>query len=80
MKDKKFAVLCILGVIWLLLFIAVGEGIRPLRNVWYMVSAIGIGWFAYWTISFIRSKPEQPTQPTETTQSNAKSKKNPKSV
>jgi len=78
MKDKKFAILCILGVIWLLLFIAVGEGIRPLRNVWYMVSAIGVCWFAYWTVSFIRSKPST-EQPTKTTQTNAKSKKTPKS-
>ncbi len=86
MKDKKFLVLCGLGVIWLLTLIATlcGAKINPRLEI--LIWVICVSWFAYWTISTVRdyfrkdAPPTAPTQPTETTQSNAKSKKNPKSV
>lgn len=86
MKDKKFAVLCGLGVVWLAMFIGMLCGARINPRLEILVWVICVGWFAYWTISTVREyfrketpPTETPTQPIATTQSNAKSKKTPKS-
>ncbi len=69
MKDKKFLVLCGLGVVWVIMFIAMLCGAKIHPRVEMMVYAVCVGWFAYWTISSIinifRKPPAQPTK-TET--------------
>ena len=77
MKDNKFRVLCVLGIVWALLFGAMLFGVKVNPRIEMLVSLICVGWFAYWTLSFIRSKPQ--SKPTEQQDTNAKSTKTPKS-
>ena len=87
MKDNKFLVLCALGAIWLLMFVAMLFGAKIHPRVEIMIYAICVGWFAYWTAStiwdYIRKgtppTPVAPPTPTVTTKPNANSKKTPKS-
>ena len=85
MKDKKFLVLCGLGLVWLVMFIAMIFGAKIHPRVEVMVYVLCVCWFAYWTISTVRDyfrkdvPPATPTQPTQPTQTNAKPKKTPKS-
>jgi len=58
MKDKKFAILCVLGSIWALIFVSMLFGAKIPPRVEQMVTVICIVWFAYWTISFLRKKPD----------------------
>jgi len=80
MKDKKFVVLCVLGIVWLFLFVAMLFGAKVHPRVEQLVSILCLGWFAFWTISYIRIKPVQPTQPTPTekAETNANSTETPK--
>lgn len=73
MKDKKFVVMCVLGVVWLLIFVATcfGEKIHP--RVEQLVTFLCVGWFAYWTLSTLFGKDK--TKPTETQNTNANSTK-----
>ena len=85
MKDKKFLVLCGLGVVWLAMFIGMLSGARINPRLEVLVWVICLSWFAYWTISTVRDYFRKPTppptpEPTPTTPTNAKSKKYPKSV
>lgn len=75
MKDKKFLVLCLLGLAWISMFVAMLFGAKIHPRVEALVYVICIGWFAYWTISFIRSKPEQPKEPTKDETPNANASK-----
>jgi len=87
MKDKKFLVLCGLGLVWLVMFIAMLCGAKIHPRVEILVYVLCVGWFAYWTLSTVRSyfrkddAPAAPTtpEPTKETSTYAKSKKNPKS-
>lgn len=89
-NNKKFGVLCVLLAVWVAIFFATlfGERVHP-RVMEFMI-VICIGWFAYWTVSIIRSKPSvevstevsepvtQP-QPAKKQKANADAKKTPKS-
>jgi Ca2+/Na+ antiporter len=82
MKDKKFLVLCGLGIVWLAMFVAMLCGAKIHPRVEIMVYVLCVCWFAYWTISTVRDyfrKETPPATPTQPTQTNAKSKKTPKS-
>ena len=85
MKDKKFLVLCMLGLVWLAMFVAMLFGAKIHPRVEIMVYVICVLWFAYWTISAVRDYfrkdiPTQPPQePTETNTHNGNSTKTPKS-
>jgi len=68
MKDKKFVTLCILAGIWLIVFIAMLFGIRIHPRVEQMVTVLLVGWFAFWTLSFVFTK--KPIKPTETNNEN----------
>jgi len=76
--------MCGLGAIWLIMLIAMITGVAKINpRVEILVWAICIGWFAYWTISYVWSKPStpevQPEQPTEQPKTNVgKTKKSPK--
>ena len=55
MKDKKFAVLVFLAVIWAILFIGMAMGeLRIGRNAELFVTFILVAWFAFWTICTLR--------------------------
>jgi len=82
--NKKFKVMCGLGAVWamMLALMCTGEARFP-RPVIYMVSALCVGWFAYWTLTYMWRKPStpevQPEQPTEQPKANVgKTKKSPK--
>lgn len=83
MKDKKFLVLCGLGLVWLVMFISMLGGAKIHPRVEIMVYAICVIWFAYWTISTVRDyfrKPTAPTTPKPTEEAtNANSEKTPTS-
>lgn len=72
MKDKKFAVLCGLGLVWLLIFVAMLFGAKVNPRVEQLITVLCLGWFAFWTVSFIRNKPTQPS----TENDNGKTKEN----
>lgn len=87
MKDKKFAVMIVLFVVWIIgLIAAITIGRFP-KQIEYFVMAMCVGWFAYWSLSTVRSyfrKDDAPAapptpEPTKETSTYAKSKKNPKS-
>ena len=86
MKDKKFTILCILGAIWLVMFIAMLCGARINPRIEALVAFLCVGWFAFWTLSTVKAyffkndaPPIPPTQPTPETISNAKSQNPPQS-
>lgn len=70
-EKNKFNVLCGLAAVWVILLIAIGVGhLAQLRNVWMFISLLCVGWFAYWTVTFIRSgtdadKPSNQSEPNE---------------
>jgi hypothetical protein len=74
MKDKKFRILCILGIVWATLFLITMKVKAPmLEGVEMVVSFSAIAWFAYWTLSTIRwAKKPEPKQESE--QPNASNK------
>lgn len=73
MKDKKFVILCILGVIWAAIFFGIIAGVRFVNpRLEELISFLLLGWFFYWTISIIRNKPS-------TTETNAPEKEKSKS-
>lgn len=75
MTDKKFRILCIIGIVWAVLFLITMRVKAPmLEGVEIAVMLAAIVWFFYWTLSAIRwvKKPE-PTKESET--SNASEKK-----
>jgi len=80
MKDKKFRVMCILGIVWALLFLVTMRVKAPmLEGVEVLVSFTCVAWFAYWTLSSIFGKTPtvEKVQPqTESEQSNASTPKN----
>jgi len=66
MKDKKFLVLCWLGVVWLAIFVLTAtHSIKLNPRIEYLVLILLVGWFAYWTFSFIRVKPIETESPTK---------------
>lgn len=82
MKDKKFLVLCILGLVWLVMFIAMLFGAKIHPRVEIMVYVICVLWFAYWTISTVKDyfrSPTQPQQPSEPNTHNGNSTQTPDS-
>jgi hypothetical protein len=73
MKDKKFLVLCILGLVWLVMFIAMLFGAKIHPRVEIMVYVVCVLWFAYWTVSAVKDYFRKPTNTNEngnTTQNN----------
>lgn len=78
MKDNKFTVLCCLGLVWLVVFVAMLFGAKIHPRFELVISLICAGWFIYWTLSvvvdYIKTLPDQSTkQPTETkTETNEK--------
>lgn len=78
MKDKKFVVMCVLGVTWLCIFVATcfGEKIHP--RVEQLVTFLCVGWFAYWTLSTLFGK--NTNKPTESETPNANAKKTKKTT
>lgn len=65
MKDKKFAVLCVMGAIWLVIVMAMFFGLRINRNFLIMLTLVPIGWFAYWTLSTVRNLTRKTSTPSE---------------
>lgn len=79
MKDKKFLVMVILGVVWLALLIGMFTGeYRVNPRIEYLVTFLCVGWFAYWTLTTIFGSSET-VKPTDTTKDNGKSENTPKS-
>jgi len=79
--NNKFKVMCGLGAVWLIMLIAMVTGVAKIHpRVEILVWAICIGWFAYWTISYVWSKPSTPevVQPEQPKTNVGKSKKTPK--
>lgn len=72
MKDKKFGILCILGIIWLLIFILMIFGIKIHPRIEQLITIFCVLWFGYWTFSYIFSKNES--------ELNNKKQKNKKSI
>lgn len=75
----------VLAGAWLGLFLLTMKVKNPrLEQVDILILFIWMGWFAYWTISTVRSYFKKDItvseQPKPTEQTNAKSKKTPKSV
>ena len=62
-NDKKFKVLCGIGAVWAILFLVMLKIRTPLlEGVEVFIICAGLAWLAYWTISFIRTKPQPPTE------------------
>jgi hypothetical protein len=63
MKDRKFRILCILGIVWALLFLITMRVKAPmLEGVEVVVTFSAIAWFFYWTLSAIKwAKKPEPT-------------------
>ena len=77
MKDKKFLILCVIGSIWLIIFLGLLAGVRLVNpRVEELITFLGLGWFFYWTISVIR---EKPTEKTTSNNTNAPKENNPES-
>jgi hypothetical protein len=55
--NNKFGTLCVLGVIWVVMFAVtiVTEARFMARGVMPMISAICVLWLAYWSVSLLRS-------------------------
>ncbi len=65
MKDKKFLILIVLAIGWLLLFAGTAMGeIKLSPNVERFATVIVLLWGAYWTFSTIFwAKKDEPTTP-----------------
>lgn len=70
MKDRKFLVLCGLGLVWLVMFISMLAGAKIHPRVEIMVYAVCVIWFAYWTISTVRACLRKPSAPPSEKKSN----------
>jgi hypothetical protein len=66
MKDKKFAVLCGLGLVWLLIFVAMLFGAKVNPRVEQLITILCLGWFAFWSISWILTSSKSTQPPTKT--------------
>jgi hypothetical protein len=83
MKDKNFKIMMYLGLAWLAGFILTLALKAPfLRGVEELITVLCVGWFAYWTLSEVRSFFKRETfigqEIKELKETNAKSKKSPK--
>ena len=62
MKDKKFVILIVIAVTWLIVFAGTAMGeIKLSPNVERFATVIVLAYFAYWSYSALRwvKKPEQ---------------------
>ena len=68
MQDKKFRILCYIGIVWAVLFLITMRVKAPmLEGVEIAVTLAAIVWFFYWTLSMIRwAKKPEPTKESET--------------
>lgn len=74
MKDKKFLVLCGLGLAWLLIFVAMLFGAKVNPRIEQLITILCLGWFAFWSISLILTASKRPQPPTKN--DNAKTPEN----
>lgn len=81
MKDKKFLILIVLAIAWIVLFLGAAFGdVRVSPSVERLLTFIVLGWFAYWTISTLfwvkKSDSNEKEQPkgTEQTDTNKTTK------
>jgi hypothetical protein len=67
MKDKKFLILIVLAIGWLLLFLGTAFGeIKLNPNVERLLTVIILVWGGYWTLSTVFwAKKDEPSKPTE---------------
>ena len=67
MKDKKFLILIVLAIVWLLLFFGTVLGdVKLSPNVERFLTVILLAWGGYWTLSTVFwAKKDEPTKPTE---------------
>ena len=65
MKDKKFLILIVLAIGWLLLFAGTALGdIKLSPNVERFATVIEVLWFAYWTLTTVFwAKKDEPVTP-----------------
>jgi hypothetical protein len=70
-----------LGATWLAIFVAMLFGVKIHPRVEQLVTFLCVGWFAYWTLSYLfGNKSETKTEPEkESVPANGNTKKTPKS-
>jgi len=81
MKDKKFLILIVLAIGWLLLFAGTAMGeIKLSPSVERFATVIVLLWGAYWTFSTVFwAKKDEPSTPPKNPSSSDSDSKSPKS-
>lgn len=84
MKDNKFAVFCILIMMWISLFIGAMFGMKIHPRFEQLITALCVVWFAYWSLSIVKCYKKTSTNETknkpEDNNSNANTEKTKNSV